>query len=133
MVSGRSATAVVWLGAFSGACCRAIIVDCRCLQSLAGFSVFNFVVSAGDNLGLSFTIGSFGLFEDIYEMLALWSADQLMGLRCKQGTATYCANRLARFVQDCYGLYKCCHVDYGNSSLTVSRARLSIYSCLTAT
>lgn len=61
----------MWSGVFSGASCRAVIVDCSCLKSLAGFFVFDLVVSASDNFSFSFAIGSFSFFEDIDEMLAL--------------------------------------------------------------
>ena len=43
-------------------------------------------------------------------MLALSRVNQLAGLRYVEGTLTYSANRLAGVIQDCDGLYECCHV-----------------------
>lgn len=74
--------------------------------------MFNFVVSASDHFSFSFAIRSFGLFEDVDEMLALCRTDQLIGVRSVEGPVTYCANSLARRVKDCYRLYECCHVEY---------------------
>ena len=69
-------------------------------------------MSASDNFGFSFAIGSFGLFEDIDEMLALRRRDQLLGLRYVEWIVSYRANSFARTVQDCYCLYECCHFEY---------------------
>ena len=38
--------------------------------------------------------------------------DQLVGPRSVEGKVTYCADSLARRVQDCYRLYECRHVEY---------------------
>lgn len=38
--------------------------------------------------------------------------DQLVGARSVEGKVTYCADSLARRVQDCYRLYECRHVEY---------------------
>ena len=74
--------------------------------------MFDFAVSTSGDFCFSFTIGNFGLFEDIDEMPALLRRDQLAGLRCVEGPGSYCTDSLARLVQNRYGLYECRHVAF---------------------
>lgn len=49
---------------------RSIILSAPCLQLMDSLFIET-ILSASDNLGLSFTIRAFGFFEDVDEMLAL--------------------------------------------------------------
>ena len=82
------------------------------------------MVSASDDLFFPLAIGSFGLFKNIDEMLALSYANQLAEWRRAEGRVTHCANCLAGVVQDCYGLYESCHV-VGQSTLRLRRVALT--------
>lgn len=60
-----------FVAVWRGACRSCILADSGCGQCSSGMFLLNLPFALGDYFSFAFTIGGFGFFKDIQELLAL--------------------------------------------------------------